>query len=101
MSALGTEFKINVHVEPIDGMHMSGYDFECEFYCYRNKTIKVSKRDMVMVDEDNYVALVDSAKIGAGKVNLLFTAYIPDDDFSDMLRTEVAYVETGITIQKY
>ena len=39
MSALGTEFKINVHVEPIDGFHMADekVDFEC--YLYANKGV--------------------------------------------------------------
>ncbi len=31
MSALGTELKINVHIEPIDGLHMIDYDFECDY----------------------------------------------------------------------
>ena len=39
MSALGTELKINVHVEPIDGLHMSEYDFECVFFVYKNRPL--------------------------------------------------------------
>ena len=46
MSALGTELKINVHVEPIDGLHMSDYEFECAFYVYTNKKIVISKSEM-------------------------------------------------------
>lgn len=39
MSALGAEFKINVHMEPIDGFHMADekVDFECYLYVNTNK----------------------------------------------------------------
>jgi hypothetical protein len=44
-----------------------------------------------MVDEDNYLLCVetpDALRIGRGKINAEITAYIPDSDFSDGLRTE-------------
>lgn len=95
MSALGTEIKINVHVEPIDGFHMADYDFKCQFYVYTNRFILLNKADMKEIDKDNYLAIItsDSAlKIGRGVVKLKFTAYIPDADFPDGLRTEIAEV---------
>ena len=101
MSALGTEFKINVHVEPIDGLHMSGYDFECVFYVYTNKRVVIKKSELKKVDDDNYLAMIDTAKglmLGRGKVNLELTAYIPDGDFNDGVRTEKAIICTGVTI---
>lgn len=104
MSALGTEFKINVHVEPIDGYHMSDYDFECMLYVYTNKGVVFKKGDesVKQTDEDNYricVSSEDSAKIGKGAVKLKLTAHIPDGDFPDGLRTEVVDgICTGVTI---
>lgn len=101
MSALGTELKINVHVEPIDGLHMSDYDFECLFYVNTNKHVVVSKADMKEVDIDNYLALITSDltnKIGRGAIKMKITAYIPDADFPDGLRTEIAEVCTGVVI---
>jgi hypothetical protein len=101
MSALGTEFKINVHVEPIDDMHMSNYDFECAFYVFTNKKVIINKSDMRMVDKDNYIAIIesmDAMKLGRGRVNLEFTGYIPDSDFPDGLRTEKAIVCTDVVI---
>lgn len=38
MSDLG-EFKLNLHLDPIDGLHMSGYDFECALYVYTNRKV--------------------------------------------------------------
>lgn len=101
MSAFGTELKINVHVEPIDGLHMSDYDFECLFYVNINKHVVVSKADMKEVDIDNYLALITSDltnKIGRGAIKMKITAYIPDADFPDGLRTEIAEVCTGVVI---
>ena len=101
MSALGTELKINVHVKPIDGLHMSDYDFEVAMYVYTNRKIVITKADMKKVDDDNYLVMVDSVnalKLGRGAVNMEFTAHIPDADFNDGLRTEKSVVCTGVTI---
>lgn len=102
MRAIGSEYKINVHVEPLDGLHMADYDFECEFYAYsRIKVIRLRKDDMLPVDNDNYIAIITSEMsktIGRGMVKLRFKAYIPDGDFPDGLRTEISEVCTGITI---
>lgn len=101
MSALGTEFKINVHAEPIDGLHMSGYDFEVALFVYTNRKVVFPKATMKKVDDDNYLVIVDSVnalKLGRGAVNMEFTAHIPDADFNDGLRTEKSIVCTGVTI---
>lgn len=100
MSSIGTELKINVHVEPIDGFHMSDYDFTCRFYIYTNRYVELKKSEMIRVDDDNYIACIDSSKLGAGLVMMRITALIPDDDFPDGLRTEVETVDTKVTIRK-
>ena len=53
---------------------------------------------MVKADDDNYVALVDSSKLGTGTIRCRVTAHIPDADFDDGIRTEIEEVNTGITI---
>jgi hypothetical protein len=102
MIVLGTELKINIHVEPIDGLHMSDYDFECAFYIYRNKRVVIKKSEMKRVDNDNYIAMIDSEKatmLGRGRLNIEITAYIPDGDFADNRRTEKVDVCTELVIQ--
>ena len=98
MSALGTELKINVHVDPIDGMHMSDYDFECVFFVYKNRPLVIKKNEMTKVDEDNYITKVDSAKVGVGNLLMKFVAEIPDSDMNDGLRKEVELVDLNIPI---
>lgn len=100
MSSFGTELKINVHVEPIDGYTMDDYGFTCRFYIYTNRYVEVKKEDMVRLDESNYVACIDSRKIGVGTVKMRITAQIPDSDFQDGFRTEVEEVCTGVAISK-
>ena len=95
---LGTELKINIHAEPIDGLSMDDYDFSCAFFVYRNRTASVSKSDMVRVDKDNYIAMIDTSVLGCGNLRIRMTAYVPDSNFKDMLRTEIAEARTDINL---
>lgn len=98
MSSLGTELKINVHLDRLDGYRMSDIDFTCDFYVYTNRRVTVAKEQMIKADDDDYVALVDSSKLGTGTIKCRVTTYIPDADFVDGIRTEIEEVNTGITI---
>ena len=108
MSALGTEFKINVHMEPIDGFHMADENvgFECYLYVYTNKGVLFRKGDQFVIQQDNslddyriVVTSDNSIKIGRGSVKLKFTSHIPDSDYPDGKRTEIVDgICTGVTI---
>ena len=98
--SIGTELKVAVSAEPVGGIHLSEYDFECDFFVYRNQKITVRKDDMRKLDDDNYVALLDSSKLSAGNLLMRMTAHVPDTDFPDGLRTEVVEVDTGIKLVK-
>lgn len=97
-SVSGTELKINVNIEPLGHLHMSGYEFECKFFIYPKKNVIVKKEDMVKVDDDNYLALIDTTGLGVGKLHMTLTALIPDVDFNGKTRREIACVDTGIEI---
>ena len=100
MSALGTEFKLNVHLEPLDGIRMSDYDFEVALYVYTNRKVVFQKSKLKKVDDDNYLLMVETAdalRIGRGRINAEITAYFPDSDFSDGLRTEKLVLCTDVT----
>ena len=79
---------------------MDDYDFSCRFYVYSNRVIRLEKKDMIRIDADNYVACVDSQKLGNGRLYCEVTANIPDCDFPDGLRQEVEKVYTGIEITR-
>lgn len=99
----GTDLKINVHIEPISGLTMSQYDFECLFYTSSLiKSIRIKKENMIKVDNQNYIAVVDSGKTGHGRLNMKITAYIPDDSiyYRSGTRKEVKLIENITTIDK-
>lgn len=97
---IGTELKLNIHIEPIGDVTMDDYNFDVEVYCSPVRPIKVTKSDALRIDSDNYVVLVDTNVVGAGDLKCKVIAYIPDGDFPDTLRTEVVCIDTGIDIEK-
>ncbi len=89
MSSVGTIYKYNVNVEPIDGLTMDEYDFTVQWYVYENRSIITKKSELIRKDSENYHALVDSSKTGAGQLKFKLTAQIPDSDCLSGFRTEV------------
>ena len=99
MSALG-EYKFILKLDPIDGLHMSDYDFECALYVYTNRKVVIPKSKMIKVDDDSYKVVansIDVMRIGKGKINAEITAFIPDSDFDDGFRTEKLILCTKVT----
>lgn len=99
MSVLGTQLKINVNVEPIGSIHLSNCQFKCTFFINPKKTIELEKSSMIKVDDDNYIALIDSSLLGTGTIRMTIEVDIPDTDFPSGLRKEIDTVCTGIIIQ--
>ena len=99
MSVLGTQLKINVNVEPIGDIHLSNCEFKCTFFINPKKTIELEKNSMIRIDDDNYIALVDTSLLGTGTIRMTIEVDIPDTDFPNGKRKEINTVCTGITIQ--
>lgn len=97
---LGTELKLNVNIAPIGAVTMDDYDWQAEVYCSTKRVVTIPKTSAIKVDSDNYIILVNTDVLGAGELKCKVIAYIPDADFEDGFRTEVAAIDTGITIIK-
>lgn len=108
---LGTELKINIHIDPMDFRHMEEYDFDVEFYCSPKKSFQIRKAPGKEYDtpslyrkaddsQDDYLCFIDTKELGSGKLKCKVTAYIPDEHFPDGIRTEVDEIDTGIEIVK-
>ena len=99
---LGTELKLNINIEPIDEMTMDDYNFNVELICgLLKKTSKViSKDEAKRIDQDNYIVCFSTDDLGVGKLRCRVTAYLPDGDFKDSLRTEITETDTEIEIIK-
>ena len=96
---VGTELKLNIHIDQIGSNTMADYEWEVEAYCQRKKSVKIKKEDATKAGENDYVIKVDTGNTGTGVLKLMITAYIPDADFEDNLRTEVLCINTGIPIK--
>lgn len=98
-SVKGTKFKLNIGMTPVDGYHMEDIEWECLVFTENGlKSLTVSKSEAIMVDSDNYIIRIDSSVCGAGRYYETLTAYIPDEDFDDGIRTEKKTVFSGVTI---
>lgn len=98
--SLGTELKLNVNAELGNNLHLADVDFFAVFYVIgQERTLKVKKKNMVRVDDDNYIAVVDSSKIGTGEYWMQLTVYLSDADCIDGERTEVVDVPTGVKVK--
>lgn len=98
MVSLGTELKINISMEPMDGYTLASTEWFCEFYTKRVK-VKVSNEEAIKVDDNNFICIVDSRAVGRGELMAHIEVQIPDSDFGDNYRTEALTFSTGINIE--
>lgn len=101
----GTELKLHINIEPIGNYKMVDYDFSIDIYCNSGKKVislsKEEDKDKVKeVDDNTYMVLVNTSDLDTGELRCKVTAYIPDGDFIDKTRTEVAIIPTNIRIVK-
>lgn len=97
---LGTEIKLNISIPPFGNVTMDDYDFSLEVYCSQKRVVTISKKDLIRMDSENYVALIDTSELGASDIKCKVIAYIPDWDFPDKTRTEISVYETDIQVYK-
>lgn len=99
---LGTELKLNINIDPMDGISMSEYNFDIELICgsFKKQSIIIKKENAKQVDNNNYIVCFDTTDLGVGRLLCKVTAYIPDGDFRDGKRTEITEINTGIEIVK-
>ena len=96
---LGTELKLSISVDPIGGFKFSDYDCTVDIYTTHTKVVSIPKSRLIKVDDNTYIACVETKQLGVGRVKCRISAYIPDGDFEgDKRRTEVCIVDTGINI---
>lgn len=97
---IGTEFKVLVEIEPVDEVHMADMEFTCLFYTRIDYPLTVTKEQMIKVNDDSYIALVDTTGMSPGTLRNRMTVDIPDKDFADGYRREVVDVEAGTKIYR-
>ena len=105
---IGTELKLNVNIQPIDGITMASYDFDV-IRKGGKQSVTLSKKGDTLTDglrqgddENNYIVAFNTEDLGLGRVVCRVVAYIPDGDFNlqDRKITEITEVNTGIEVVK-
>lgn len=84
---VGTELKYTIDIQA-DGFSMDTDDFLVTIKSTKT-SIQFTKEEMSKTQDDKYLFTINTAELGTGEYNISVTAYIPDDDFEDGLRTEV------------
>lgn len=97
--SIGTTLKINVNLELEGGITMDDISFNCDFYV-GSKHVYVDKYEMVRIDENNYVAVLDSNKLSVGEVWVLVKADIEDTSCPDGIRHEYVRASCNVTIDR-
>lgn len=94
---VGTELKFKIEIEA-KGFSMETDDFNVVIK-RRNQVKAYNKEDLVTDGEGGYYVCFDTAEFGVGTISAVVTAYVPDTDFPDGLRTEV-YAMDLVNINK-
>ena len=94
----GSDLKLNIHIEPLGELTMDDYEWYVECYCSDETPIKITKDKARRVDDSNFIITLNTQQLGIGPLQCVITAYIPDEDFDDKLRTEISRINTNINI---
>lgn len=97
-SIIGTEEKFSVRVEPLDDVHVKDYDFNVKVYSNKQANVIIPKKDVIFEGDDSFLITVDTSIIGLGVITIEVIAHIPDADFDDNTRTEIARYVTDTQV---
>jgi len=77
---LGTEARILIKVIDITGVRLEDCQFACKFYADDKENLNqiLAREQMMQVDEDSYIAFVDSSLVGLGRIRVDMLLFIPD-----------------------
>lgn len=101
MSEVGTGYIIQVNVDSSKGIRIRDLNFKLEFYVYNNRRAVFGKNNLVHIqkqDGDMYFALLDSAQVGAGRLNCRVTIDDPVGQWAGGIRPVIINKFTGKTI---
>lgn len=88
---IGTDLKFAITLT-CDGFSMDDDDYTIVLKC-NGRQVTVSKDAIVEGSQGEHFLLVDSSQFGSGLLTMTVYADVPDEDFPDNSRTEVATME--------
>lgn len=88
---IGTDLKFLISIEA-EGFSMDEDDYTIVLKC-NGRQVTVGKDAIVEGSQGEHFLLVDSSQFGSGLLTMTVYADVPDEDFPDNSRTEVATME--------
>lgn len=95
----GTEMKFALSLDLPGGLTMDDVEFEAVFYVYANRTVTIPKSGMTRQASDTYVMLLDTSRLGGGRVKCQVRVEIPDANSESGARTEIIAMDTDETVR--
>lgn len=88
---IGTDLKFQFSITA-NGFNMDSDDYVITLHC-GGKTVTVPKSDIVIGSNNTHFLLVDTTQFPSGMLRMAVTAQVPDGDFGDGMRAEVAAID--------
>lgn len=78
---LGETIKIAITADSLDGVNLTDYDWEVEFYSQPKRRLRLQKAHCNLSAANQYIAVVDTNILGSGPyITVVLNAKIPDAD---------------------
>lgn len=95
----GTIKKYEITISPIGNISLSQCDFKAMFFTFGNQPpLIIKKNEAIKSNDDSYKFVVDTSKVGLGKLECQFIVYIPDADVPGLIRPEIIIFNTQTKI---
>lgn len=85
---LGNDYKLLIEMTA-PGFSMDDDDWDVSIKIGSRTLAKYAKADCIRDDEGNYYALVRGSDMRPGNLDIIFHAYVPDDDWDDGIMNEI------------
>ena len=97
---IGSDFRVKIQITNLgENTHLSDntVTLVCKFRV-ATAEIELAKSDLTQLDQDTYVAAIDSSELARGDLYLETHTGVPDSAFDDGVRNEIVLTYTLITI---
>jgi hypothetical protein len=90
---IGSDLKFKIDISA-PGFSQERDNYDIDFYC--GDTLLRFDQDDVIQSGDCFYLPIATSSLASGKMKMVITAYVPDTDFDDNVRKEVAVYNLGM-----
>ena len=97
---IGSGITLNINIDKIGNLTMDDLSFTVRFFTVGGPYIEMYKDQLKRIDANNYIACIDTTDLKSGKLFMRAYISIPDNNYLDGYRVEIAEVDTNIYLVK-